>query len=110
VARLRLILDDRSGGPLVHSGSTQRTRACSKATRMGGGGTTAEEHPSGALWPVLPMPAVRQGTPRTHIRNCGNQPAYQSLITDVYKSCPLPCAFTSSATRKQRAEKRVPTS
>jgi hypothetical protein len=91
----------RSGAPLIHSGSIQRTRDRSEPTRMGGGGATAEELPSGALWPVfLPTPAVRQGTPRTHIRNCGNQPAYQSLITDVYKSRLLPCAFTRSVTRK----------
>ena len=71
------------------------------STGFSTGGATAEELPSGALWPVfLPTPAVRQGTPRTHIRNCGNQPAYQSLITDVYKSRLLPCAFTRSITRK----------
>jgi hypothetical protein len=30
--------------------------------------------------------------PRTHIRACGSQPAYQSLITDVYKPRLRPCA------------------
>ena len=36
-----------------------------------------------ALWPARPTPAVRQEQPRTHNRECGIQPAYQSLITDV---------------------------
>jgi hypothetical protein len=30
---------------------------------------------------------LRQGTPRTHTRNCGKQPAHQSLITDVHRPC-----------------------
>ena len=28
-------------------------------SRMGGGGTTAGEYPSDALWPAMPTPAVR---------------------------------------------------
>ena len=36
-----------------------------------------------------PTPVVRSGQPRTHTRNCGIQPANQSLITDVLQ-VPLP--------------------
>jgi hypothetical protein len=32
--------------------------------------------------------------PRTHTRNCGTQPAYQSLITDVLQARPHLCAIT----------------
>ena len=35
-------------------------------------------------------PGVRQGQPRTHSRSCGNQPAHQSLITDVQGAPPPP--------------------
>src|SRR3546814_7819071 len=31
---------------------------------------------------LMPTPAVRSGQPRTHSRECGRQPAHQSLITD----------------------------
>ncbi|MHC2303191.1 hypothetical protein ACVJBD_007458 [Rhizobium mongolense] len=53
------------------------------SSRIGGGGTTAGECPFTALWPARATPAVRQEQPRTHNRECGSQPAYQSLITDV---------------------------
>jgi hypothetical protein len=33
------------------------------------------------------------GQPRTNKRQCGNQPAHQSLITDVFRSCPLLCTI-----------------
>jgi hypothetical protein len=39
---------------------------------------------------LAPTPAVRSGQPRTHTRKCGNQPAHQSLITDVLQVPPLP--------------------
>ncbi len=45
----------------------------------------AGECPLTALWPASPTPAVRQEQPRTHNRECGSQPAYQSLITDVFQ-------------------------
>ena len=38
----------------------------------------------------MPTPAVRQGQPRTHTRECGSQPAHQSLITDVLQVPLLP--------------------
>ena len=41
-------------------------------------------------------PALRQGTPQTHIRNCGNQLVHRSLITDVYRSLLRPCALSST--------------
>jgi hypothetical protein len=72
---------------------------------MGGGGAAAEELPSDALWPVLsPTPAVRQGTPRTETRKCGNQPAHQSLITDVYSPRLLPYAPNQIGTPRRADE------
>src|SRR5258708_9503435 len=35
----------------------------------------------------------RQGQPRTNKRQCGIQPAHQSLITDVFRSRPLLCTI-----------------
>jgi hypothetical protein len=59
------------------------------------------------MWPASPTPDLRQGTPRTHTRNCGSQPAHQSLITDVYRSRLLPCAPTIKATA-DRGERNAP--
>src|SRR5215467_9549024 len=39
------------------------------------------------------MPDLRQGQPRTNKRQCGIQPAHQSLITDVFRSRPLLCTI-----------------
>src|SRR6266436_3911582 len=39
------------------------------------------------------MPDPRQGQPRTNKRQCGIQPAHQSLITDVFRSRPLLCTI-----------------
>jgi hypothetical protein len=38
-------------------------------------------------------PDSRQGQPRTNKRQCGIQPAHQSLITDVFRSRPLLCTI-----------------
>ena len=38
----------------------------------------------------------QKGQPRTNKRQCGNQPAHQSLITDVFRSCPLLCTIHHS--------------
>src|SRR5258706_13471013 len=38
-------------------------------------------------------PDLRQGQPRTNKRQCGIQPAHQSLITDVFRSRPLLCTI-----------------
>ena len=38
-------------------------------------------------------PALRQGQPQTHKRTCGSRSANQSLITDVFRSRPLPCTI-----------------
>jgi len=81
-------MGNREGGA-DSVGCTTRTNAFA---RKGGGRSTAEELPVYVMWPASPTPALRLGTPRTHIRNCGGQPAHQSLITDVYRPCLLPCA------------------
>jgi hypothetical protein len=39
------------------------------------------------------LPDLRQGQPRTNKRQCGIQPAHQSLITDVFRSRPLLCTI-----------------
>lgn len=57
------------------------------------------------MWPALPTPALRQGTPQTHTRNCGNQSAHQSLITDVCRPCLLPYALILMGHRKTAEEK-----
>jgi hypothetical protein len=54
------------------------------------------------MWPASPTPALRQGTPQTHTRNCGNQSAHQSLITDVYRPCLLPSALIRTDHRRTR--------
>jgi hypothetical protein len=36
------------------------------------------------------VPRMRQ--PETEPRSCGNQPAYESLLTGVFNLCLLPCA------------------
>ncbi|PDS61275.1 hypothetical protein CO653_34120 [Rhizobium anhuiense] len=66
---------------------------------MGGGGTTAGEHPSDALWPALSDARSKIGTARTHNRECGIQPAHQSLITDVLEFRLHPYAITLTAVR-----------
>jgi hypothetical protein len=38
-------------------------------------------------------PDTRQGQPRTNKRQCGIQSAYQSLITDVFRSRSLLCTY-----------------
>lgn len=75
----RLYVSGCKGGETGHA-ITAPTRTNS---RIGGGGTTAGECPCIALWPARPTPAVRQEQPRTQNRECGIQPAHQSLITDV---------------------------
>ena len=40
----------------------------------------------------MPTPAVRSGSPGTHKRRCGTQPADQSMITDVLQPRLLPYA------------------
>src|SRR6478609_3434058 len=58
------------------------------------GGATAGELPAWTMWPIArSMPAFRQGQPRTNKRKCGIQPANQSLITDVFRSCPHLCTI-----------------
>ena len=93
-----LRMGHREGGA---DGSGYLKRATFDAPACKGGGrATAEELPLYAMWPaLLPTPALRPGTPRTHNRNCGSQPAYQSLITDVYRPCPLPCALIHTGHR-----------
>ena len=93
-----LRMGDREGGA-DGSGYLNRAPSTPPACK-GGGGATAEELPLYAMWPaLLPTPALRPGTPRTHNRNCGSQPAYQSLITDVYRPCLLPCALIHTGHR-----------
>jgi DNA-binding GntR family transcriptional regulator len=58
----------------------------SHASRAWAGRSTAGELPSHALWPTSSTTAVRQGKPRTHNRECGTQPAHQSLITDLLRT------------------------
>jgi hypothetical protein len=60
-----------------------------------------------AMWPASPTPALRQGTPRTHTRNCGNQPAHQSLITDVYRPCLLPYALRAHRPPQTQRKKKL---
>jgi hypothetical protein len=62
------------------------------------------------MWPASPTPDLRQGTPRTYNRNCGSQPAHQSLITDVYKPCLLPYAFIRTGHHGPVEEKTRPAS
>ena len=48
--------------------------------------------------PFLILQRIRSDQPRTHNRECGNQPAYQSLITDVSQAPPPPvCGCTRTA-------------
>jgi hypothetical protein len=60
------------------------------------------------MWPALPTPALRQGTPQTHTRNCGNQSTHQSLITDVYRPCLLPYALILHDPRNDSGRKNSP--
>jgi hypothetical protein len=57
----------------------------------------------------MSTPDSRQGQPRTNKRQCGIQPAHQSLITDVF--IPLPdhfeCATASSPLSKHRLQGRI---
>jgi Uracil phosphoribosyltransferase len=47
-----------------------------------------------ADWPITrSTPDPRQGQPRTNKRQCGIQPAHQSLITDVFRSRPFLCTI-----------------
>jgi transposase len=78
----------------------------SRTSRTGGGGSTAGELPSDVLWPTLSTPEVRQGKPRTHIRECGSQSAHQSLITDVLRTRLHPCAIILNAARRANDEAR----
>src|SRR5215510_4149735 len=47
---------------------------------------------------LVPTPDPRQGQPRTNTRKCGNQPAHQSLITDVFRPRPLFCTIHNQST------------
>lgn len=58
--------------------------------QAGGGGPRQGNSRQTLCGRLRPTPAVRQGTPRTHTRNCGSQPAHQSLITDVHQAPPPP--------------------
>ena len=75
-----------------HQSAPNLARPPAIGLRRGGGGATAGELPSDALWPATPTPAVRSGSPGTHKRRCGTQPADQSMITDVHWPRLLPYA------------------
>jgi hypothetical protein len=59
------------------------------------------------MWPASPTPDLRQGTPRTYNRNCGSQPAHQSLITDVYSPASSLTRSSAPATTDPWKRKRV---
>jgi hypothetical protein len=96
-------LGHRNGG----AGDVDPSQPFHPSALKGGGRTTAEELPSYAMWPASPTPALRQGTPRTHTRNCGNQPAHQSLITDVYRPCLLPYVLAAHRSPQKRRKKKL---
>ena len=93
LASLRVSVGGREGGAGGRGCTTHPI-----ALAQGWGRATAEEFPSCVMWPALPAPALRLGTPRPHTRDCGRRPAHQGLITDAYRSCLLPCALSSSDT------------
>ena len=64
-------------------GGADRLKTAEIALRAWAGAGHGEEYPSDALWPGLRRRLLRSGQPRTHSRECGIQPAHQSLITDV---------------------------
>src|SRR3546814_17966959 len=76
--------------PLAHGGARDHGR-----------GTPVRRFVAG----LMPTPAVRSGQPRTHSRECGRQPAHQSLITDVLQVPPPPVCVhpTSAALRSGRS-------
>jgi hypothetical protein len=53
-------------------------------------------------------PDSRQGQPRTNKRQCGIQPAHQSLITDVFRSRPLLCTIHPEINFTLASAKNVP--
>ena len=53
-------------------------------------------------------PDSRQGQPRTNKRQCGIQPAHQSLITDVFRSRPLLCTIHPEINFTLASVKNVP--
>jgi hypothetical protein len=71
-------------------------------------GQRPAEFPLYVMWPALPTPALRQGTPQTHCRNCGSQSAHQSLITDVYRPCLLPLRAPLRDRRNSSGRKSAP--
>jgi len=53
----------------------------------------AQRTPSAVIEAVLTSDRGRSFVSiRTNSRQCGNQPAHQCLITDVFQPCLLPCA------------------
>ncbi|OWK25407.1 hypothetical protein AJ87_10565 [Rhizobium yanglingense] len=61
-----------------------------------------------ALWPASTDARSKIGTARTHNRECGSQPAHQSLITDVLQFRLHPCAIIHEGTVRESGSFLMP--
>ena len=90
--------DSRRDHPVISTGSGRQSMADS--SRTGGGGATAGELPPDTTWPASVDARIKTGQPRTHTRECGSQPAHQSLITDVFGPRLRLCTIHQSTNRR----------
>ncbi len=106
----------RSAASSNHDLQADRTQRCTRAPsrrrpaqapdrhtplRIAGGRAPAGEPSGRTVWPTRSTPAGRPRQPRTNTRECGSQPAHQSLLTVV--SAAPPPALRNAHTRRDSA-------